>query len=307
MPVVSTGLTVPGIRGEFFNRYDEVKTFYQDLVTVLPSNTKTEVYKFLGSVPPMRPWGTGRLAKGMYTESYSVSAEKYESTIEVDRDEISDDQLGQIRLRVHQMAERAATHKDYLLAQLLINGATAGFHSYDGVPFFSANHVSGEQSAQDNTQSLAIVDKDDATVAEFKTALRKAIALLLGSKDDQGQPMSLTADGLACIVPPSLYVNALEAVNATVIGSTTNVLQGASRIIAFPWLTAADKWYLLKTDSAIRPFVFQDREKAEWTAKEGDSDEGFLREKYLYGVRARYKLTYGYWQYAVQTTFTTAA
>ena len=38
---------------------------------------------------------------------------------------------------------------------------------------------------------------------------------------------------------------------------------------------------------------------------ENQSDEGFLRDKYLYGVRARYRITYGYWQYAVKITFTT--
>jgi phage major head subunit gpT-like protein len=61
---------------------------------------------------------------------------KYESTLEVDRDEISDDKTGQIRMRIGELAARAATHKDYLISQLLINGETAGYHSYDGVPFF---------------------------------------------------------------------------------------------------------------------------------------------------------------------------
>jgi phage major head subunit gpT-like protein len=97
---------------------------------------------------------------------------------------------------------------------------------------------------------------------------------------------------------------ALEAVNATLVASTTNVLQGAARVIALPHLTSADVWYLLKTDQAVRPFIFQDREPIEFTALERDSDEGFKREKYLYGVRARYRITYTYWQYTVKVTFT---
>ena len=36
-----------------------------------------------------------------------------------------------------------------------------------------------------------------------------------------------------------------------------------------------------------------------------ESDEGFRREKFLYGVRARYRLAYGYWQFAVRMNFTT--
>jgi phage major head subunit gpT-like protein len=34
-----------------------------------------------------------------------------------------------------------------------------------------------------------------------------------------------------------------------------------------------------------------------------NSEEAFKREKFLYGVRARYRMTYGYWQYAVRTQF----
>ncbi len=41
----------------------------------------------------------------------------------------------------------------------------------------------------------------------------------------------------------------------------------------------------------------------EFTALTEESDEGFRREKFLYGVRARYRITYGYWQFAVEVTF----
>ncbi len=58
-----------------------------------------------------------------------------------------------------------------------------------------------------------------------------------------------------------------------------------------------------RVDAAIRPFIFQDREPIEFTALTETSDEGFRREKFLYGVRARYRLIYGYWQYAVLSTF----
>jgi phage major head subunit gpT-like protein len=43
----------------------------------------------------------------------------------------------------------------------------------------------------------------------------------------------------------------------------------------------------------------------EFGALEQDSDTGFRREVFLYGVRARYRIAYGYWQYAVRTDFAT--
>lgn len=303
MAIVNTGLLTKGLRSEFLQRFESTQTFYQDLATRIQSSSDSETYKWLGALPRMREWGTGRVARGLGTESYSVENLKYESTLEIDRDEISDDKTGQIRIRVAELAARAATHKDYLIGQLLINGETAGFNSYDGVSFFNDAHVSGSSGAQDNKLTSPAVDPDNPTTTEFKTGLKGAISAMLSFKDDQGDPISISATGLVCVVPTTLYLTALEAVSATVINSTSNVMAGAARIIAFPWLTDASKWYLLKTDAVVRPFIFQDRESVEFTALTEDSDEGFLREKFLYGVRARYRLAYGYWQHAIRSDF----
>jgi len=304
MAVINTGLLTKGLRSEFFDRFGSATTYYQDLATRIQSNSDSETYKWLGSLPRMREWGTGRLARGLGAESYSVENLKYESTLEVDRDEIADDKTGQIRIRIGELAVRAATHKDYLISQLLINGETAGFDSYDGVSFFNDAHVSGSSGAQDNKLTSPAVAPDGPTTEEFKIGLKTAIGALLAFKDDQGEPMAISATGLACAVPTTMYMAALEAVSATVVSSTSNALQGVARIIALPWLSDASKWYLLKTDGVIRPFIFQDREAVEFTALTEESDEGFRREKFLYGVRARYRLAYGYWQFAVRTDFT---
>lgn len=303
MAIIDTGLTLAGLKSEFFQRYDAQQTFYQDLATRIPSTRDQESYKWLGATPKMREWGQGRLARGVRTESYSIENLKYEATLEIDRDEIDDDQTGQIRVRVQELAVRSATHKDYLISQLLINGATSGFNSYDGVSFFNDTHVSGASGNQDNLLAPSAVDPNNPTTAEFSKSLKLAIAAILGFRDDLGDPMSISASGLVCVVPPSMYMTALEAISATIVSSTTNILTGAARVIAFPWLTTATKWYLLKTDGVLRPFIFQDRAPVEFTALENQSDEGFRREKFLYGVRARYRLTYAMWQYAVVSTF----
>ena len=304
MAVINTGLLTKGLKSEFFNRFEGTQTHFQDLATRIPSTSDSETYRWLGTVPQVREWGTGRVTQGLRTETYSVENLKYEATIEVDRDEIADDQTGQIRLRVGELAGRAATHKDFLIGQLLINGATSGFNSYDAVTFFNDAHVSGSSGSQDNDLTFTAVLVSDPTVIEFKGALKQAISQMLAFKDDQGQPMMISASELVCVVPPTMFFTALEAINASMISSTSNVLEGAARVIAFPWLTTATTWYLLKADGVIRPFIFQDREPIEFNALAEGSEEAFKREKFLYGVRARYRLTYGYWQFAVRTVFT---
>ena len=304
MAVINTGLLTKGLRSEFLNRFEGTPTYFGDLSTRIVSTGDSETYRWLGTVPKMREWGTGRLAKGLRSESYSVENAKYEATIEVDRDEIADDQTGQIRVRVAELAQRAATHKDYLVSQLLVNGEASGYDSYDGVSFFNDAHSSGDSGSQDNRLTYDATDADNPTVEEYKAALKAAIATMLAYKDDQGEPMMIAGTGLVCVVPPTMYFTALEAINASVVNSTTNILEGAARVIPFPWLTDTSKWYLLKTDGVIRPFIFQDREPAEFGSLAENSEEAFKREKFLYGVRARYAMSYGYWQYAVRTDFT---
>ncbi len=303
MAVINTGLLTKGLRSEFFNRFEATQTHYQDLATRIVSTSDQETYKWLGTVPQVREWGTGRLAKGLRSESYSIENLKYEATLEVDRDEVSDDQTGQIKLRIGELAQRAATHKDYLISQLLIDGETAGNNSYDGVTFFGTTHESGASGQQSNLLTFDATNPDSAAVDECKEALKTAISQMLGFKDDQGEPMAISTTGLLCVVPAPLLFTATEALNASVIDNENNVLQGIARVISLPWLTDQSKWYLTKTDGVVRPFIFQDREPIEFNALAEDSDEGFRREKFLYGVRARYRMAYGYWQFAVRTDF----
>ncbi len=303
MGVINTGLVTKGLRSDFFSRIEQAQPFYPEVSTRIESTSDAENYRWLGTTPPMREWGTGRLARGIRSESYSIENLKYEATIEVDRDEISDDQTGQIRLRIAELAERAAAHKDELLAQLLANGATAGFNSYDGVTFFSNAHVSGASGTQSNVLSFNAANQNAPTVEEFLTAMKEALAQLLNLRDDRGHPLLLRPSGLFCVVPPAMYLTALEAIGTTVINNIANVLAGAARVITMPYLTDNDRWYLLKSDQLVRPFIFQDREPLEFNALTDDSDEGFRREKYLFGVRARYRMAYGYWQNAVRILF----
>ena len=309
MAVVSTGLSAAGIRGEFFNRFNAVTTYYKDLTTRIPSTTQVERHRFLGATPMMREWGKGRLARGLNAESYDVTNEKYEATLEVDRDEIDDDQLGQIRIRVNELAEVAATHKDYLLETLFANGHSAGFVAYDGHPFFSDAHESQQSGVQSNLVPATAVDPDAPTEAEFRAAMALAIAQMMPLKNDRGDRMRINPDGLIVVCPPTMLFTALQALDVALVGGSVdplrrNVLQGAASAIALPGLTATDTFFLCKTNVTVRPFIFQERMPVEFQALEYGSEESFVHDKFLYGVRARYTLTYGYWQYAMKIRFT---
>src|SRR5512138_3330998 len=129
--VINTDLTTSALKGTFFKAMSVANPLWRELATAVKSLGPAESYRWLGTVPQMRPWGTGRLAKGLRSESYNVENQKYEATIEVDRDELADDQLGQVAVRVRELARRALTHPDKLLADLLENGGDAAYKCYD--------------------------------------------------------------------------------------------------------------------------------------------------------------------------------
>lgn len=58
-------------------------------------------------------------------------------------------------------------------------------------------------------------------------------------------------------------------------------------------------WFLLDTSKAVKPFVFQTRIPYELQSLTNpNSDHVFLRDEYLYGVRARVSAGFGLWQLA---------
>ncbi len=305
MTVVNSGLILKGARSEFFDSFKQrdAAALYQLLATRIPSTTDQEKYRWLGAVPTMREWGTGRLAKGLNSESYDVANLTYEATVQVDRDELDDDQTGQISTRVRLLGEAAATHKDFMLAALLNSGATTGYVSYDGVTFFNAAHVSGQSGSQSNLASQTVGDVSDITVAEFKKGLKAAFAQMMGLKDDRGNSAMIQPNGFVVVVPPALYFTALEAVSATLLNNTTNVLAGAAKVMALGDLSGSVNTYVCKTDGVLRPFIFQDRMPIEFNALSGGSELEFQKGYHQYGVRARYRITYGEWRFCVKLTF----
>lgn len=306
MAIKDTGLTLAGLRAEFFGAFQGIPTQFQRLSTRIQSDKDTERYRWLGELPRMRQWVGPRLVKDLFHESYDVENLKYELTIDVDREEIEDEQTNQIRPRVQSMAQAAAEHKDWLIGQLLINGGTTGFNSYDGVTFFNDSHTSGATASQDNNLTQNIAAPTAPTVAEMKASLELAIQQLMTFTDTEGKPVNTGLAGMIAIVPPNMMFAAREALNATIIANTSNALMGMADVLAWPYLPAAsDTWYLTQIGGPVGPFIFQDRVAPEFVSIDRSDDSFVLNtDMYRYGVRARYRMTYGLWQKCIRTVFT---
>ena len=87
--------------------------------TVIPSTTGQNEYSWLGKFPRMREWLGDRVVNQMAAFKYAISNRDWESTIEVDRNDIEDDNIGIYAPLFEEMGMSAETHPDELVFGLL--------------------------------------------------------------------------------------------------------------------------------------------------------------------------------------------
>lgn len=281
-----------GLKTVFFEAMDAAVGDYERIATIVPSESDEETYPWLGAVPSMREFKDERMPLGLLEHDYTIRNKTWESSIAVERAAIEDDKYGQIKLRVQSLAREAKRHVDELVFTLLAGGFAAT--CYDGQFFFDTDHVSGESGTQSNK----------ATSALDAAALQAAVTAMMKFKDDRGRFLGVVPDLL--VVPPDLQWSAMELLESTYWpeeGATTqrmasNVLKGKLDLLVSPYLTDTNDWFVLSTKGVIKPVILQTRTPVEFAALEADSESGFMRDQYIYGVRARYNAGYGLWQMA---------
>jgi len=129
-----------------FNQSMEIsQVAWPEFATRVPSTTKENVYAWLGAFPFMKEWLGDRKIQNLKLHNYSLINKAYEDTVEVDRDDIEDDQIGVYKPVIQEFGRIARVHPDYLFSLLLASGFSAT--CYDGQYFFDTDHPVGAGTA----------------------------------------------------------------------------------------------------------------------------------------------------------------
>jgi phage major head subunit gpT-like protein len=297
-------LLLPGLKTEFELAYrSEVEdSLAEKLATVINTTLPSQTYAWLGAAPPMREFVDERRPSGLASNSVTIDDKVFESTIAVDRRAIEDDQLDLIRLRVRDLASRVSAHRHQLVVDALNAGDSAT--AYDGASFFDTSHPNPAGSAISNTTTDAL----------SATSLADAITAMMTFPDDTGTPLGIVPDTL--LVGPKQMWNAIELVESSVVVYKATAATGTSptdyinafknrlQVVVSPYIdgTYDDNWYLLDSKRPIKAVILQQREDVpvEFSALEAESgsESAWMRDRFHYGVRARYNTGYGLWQAA---------
>lgn len=137
----------------FNTGFRDVETQWEKIATLVPSTTAGNEYGWLGQFPKLREWLGDRQVKAIAAHGYSILNKKFESTIEVPRDNIEDDQVGVFNPLFAEMGHAAVTHPDEMVFQLLGQGFAE--KAFDGQFFFDTDHPVGDDGVVSNMQAGA--------------------------------------------------------------------------------------------------------------------------------------------------------
>lgn len=284
------------LKATFNNAFGAAPTVWQKIAMKVPSVTGQNDYAWLSRFPKMRKWIGDKNVKALEASKYTIKNDDFEATVEVDRNDVEDDNLGIYGPQAQMAGESSAQLPDEIVMGL-VNGGFAA-NCFDGQYFFDVDHVVAGASVSNKgvvALSCSTLALAQASIGAARTAMKKF-------KDDEGRPLNIIPNVL--LVPPALEDIALVlANNERLEDGKQNPYKGTFEVVCDARLTSDTAWFLLDTTKAIKPFIYQER-KAPVFVEQTDmnADNVFMRKMFRYGAEARAAGGYGFWQLAYGST-----
>lgn len=300
MSVVNPITLERGLKAAFIKAFNNAENPSDVMPFILEttSDGADEKYGWLGQAPSMSEWVDERKLKSLNSFNYSLVNKDYEATLSVERNAIEDDRLGAVQVRINDLAVKAKVYPRKLFIDALIAGTTA--LCYDGQPFFSASHSEGESGSQSN-----LYTGTGTTLAQLKADIDGCEARMMSFKDDVGEPVNEGTIKIGIVCPPALMRSFAELNTLSQISGSDNAMKGRiAQITVSGRLTDANDWYFANIGEGIKPIIRQIRKPVTFGSLEGNSDNGFMRKTYHYGVDSREVFGYGLWQKMIKVSNT---
>jgi phage major head subunit gpT-like protein len=280
-----------GLHASYLHGLDQAEPLHLVVAQVDTADTGQQTIVIPEMVGAMREWVGDRHFVNLQSHVHTVKILDFERSVEVDRNHIEDDIIGQYAPSMVLMGMDVALWPDQIVFDKLLTGFTA--ECWDGTTFFATDHP-----MKVDTQSNRITNALDA--AGFAAAL----ANLRGRKKWDGSPLRMMRrrGKLKLLVPPALE-NAGRAIvmeQFTTGGRSNQYYEAAELVVVEEWADETQKWVLTYDMEGAKPMRWFIRKAPEWVVQDRPEDENnFNRKKIRMGVDARGAAAFNLWQLAV--------
>jgi len=288
------------LKTTFNNAFAAAPTVWEKIAMKVPSTTGQNIYAWLSKFPKMQKWVGEKNVKSLEAFKYTVVNDDFEATIEVDRNDINDDNLGIYGPQAQMAGEAAKQLPDEIVIDLVNKAFTT--LCFDGQYFFDPNHKVGDVNVSNKgtkVLSAASSAAADASLGVARVAMRKF-------KDSDGRSLNVIPNVL--LVGPALETTALKLRNNEFLtGVDANPYRGLFEVVVDARITSDTAWYLLDTTKAVKPFIYQERQAPVFVQQTDPQSDGvFNLKKFKFGAEARAAGGYGFWQLAYGSDGTVA-
>ncbi|MCM0709059.1 Mu-like prophage major head subunit gpT family protein [Faecalicatena sp. BF-R-105] len=283
-----------GYNALFNKAFAETPVFYSKVAMEVNSESSQEVYTWLGAMPSMREWIGDRIVKALAQYDYTIKNKDFELTVSIPVNAVMDDTYGVYSPVFQDLGYSAKRNPDKLIFSLFPKGFSE--KCFDGKPFFSDSHK--DKLGGKN----ALIQSNKGTYKLTPDSYGAARAQMMALTNYEGDSLCIIPDLL--VVAPQKEAMARRILLSEEINDETNPYKGTAEPLVVPELSAnPEQWFLLCTKRPIRPFIFQNRQKPEFAAKNRSEDDNvFFQNEYIYGVKSRCNAGYGLWQLAFGST-----
>lgn len=291
------------LKTTFNNAFGTAESNWEKYAMKVVSTTKQNDYAWLSKFPRMRKWIGDKVVKALEGFKYTIVNDDYEATVEVDRNDIEDDNLGIYGPQAMAAGESSKQLPDEIMSEVVnLSFVTACF---DGQYFFDVDHpvrnADGSMGSVSNKGTNAL--RCD-TLKAAQDSLGAAATAMMMFKDDEGRPLAVKPNVL--MVPPSLESVADVLMTADRLeDGKPNPYKGKYEVVVNLRLTSSTAWFLLDTKKPIKPFIYQVRKEPVFVSQTDlNAPDVFNKKQFKFGAEARAAGGYGFWQLAFGSTGT---